>query len=246
MLESREDFGNRVLDFIDEMRNVEDHAEICRRMTREINLLGYSFVTVWNMPKLGDSIRNCFLFNSRPREYSEQYAKNNYIAIDPLVRAVRQTLQPVAWSDIPVTAISKEAAKIFHEAHESGANNGFVVPIVTASGSISIFSASGDQPDVSKRARSAMEIVGIYSHQLLQRAARASRHEPLPQPILTKREREIMTWVAAGKTDDEIAAILNIQRETVTTHVNNSKSKLNSTRRTHAVVQALRLGEIAI
>lgn len=53
-----------------------------------------------------------------------------------------------------------------------------------------------------------------------------------------------MRWVAAGKTDDEIGEILTIGRETVTTHVENAKVKLNATRRTYAVVQALRFGEI--
>jgi DNA-binding CsgD family transcriptional regulator len=55
-----------------------------------------------------------------------------------------------------------------------------------------------------------------------------------------------MRWVAAGKTDDEIGEILTISRETVTTHVENAKIKLNATRRTYAVVQALRFGEISL
>ena len=44
---------------------------------------------------------------------------------------------------------------------------------------------------------------------------------------LTPREREIMQWVAVGKTDEEIADILSIGTTTVTSHVENAKQKLD-------------------
>lgn len=61
---------------------------------------------------------------------------------------------------------------------------------------------------------------------------------------LTPREREILQWVAIGKTDEEIADILSISTMTVTSHVENAKQKLDAFRRTYAVVQAIRRGEI--
>jgi LuxR family quorum sensing-dependent transcriptional regulator len=55
-----------------------------------------------------------------------------------------------------------------------------------------------------------------------------------------------MQWVAAGKSDDEIADILTLSAPTVTWHVENAKRKLDAFRRTYAVVQAIRFGEIAL
>ena len=75
-------------------------------------------------------------------------------------------------------------------------------------------------------------------------AARARSESPLDD--LTPREREIMQWVAAGKTDEEIGDILSIGTTTVTSHVENAKQKLDAFRRTYAVVQALRFGEISL
>ena len=66
-----------------------------------------------------------------------------------------------------------------------------------------------------------------------------------PDP-LTSREREIITWIAAGKTDDEIATILSIGQATVTTHTKNAMQKLGATRRAQAVMQAVRFGEISL
>lgn len=88
-------------------------------------------------------------------------------------------------------------------------------------------------------------MIGIYSTHALQRAVRRADCGAHRSP-LTDCEREVMRWVAIGKTDDEIATILSISRTTATTHVENAKEKLNAPRRAQAIVQALRYGEITL
>lgn len=51
---------------------------------------------------------------------------------------------------------------------------------------------------------------------------------------LTPREREILHWVAEGKRDSEIAAILNLSVRTVEQHVRTCLLKLNVETRTAA------------
>jgi DNA-binding CsgD family transcriptional regulator len=51
---------------------------------------------------------------------------------------------------------------------------------------------------------------------------------------LTPREREILHWVAEGKRDSEIAAILNLSVRTVEQHVRACLRKLNVETRTAA------------
>ena len=54
------------------------------------------------------------------------------------------------------------------------------------------------------------------------------------QTALTSREREILHWVAEGKRDSEIAAILNLSVRTVEQHVRSCLGKLNVETRTAA------------
>jgi LuxR family quorum sensing-dependent transcriptional regulator len=61
---------------------------------------------------------------------------------------------------------------------------------------------------------------------------------------LTAREREVMTWVAQGKSAREIAKILHITKRTVDEHVHSTVRKLGASNRTHAVAVALRGGVI--
>jgi DNA-binding CsgD family transcriptional regulator len=60
------------------------------------------------------------------------------------------------------------------------------------------------------------------------------RRELSAEMALTPREREILHWVAEGKRDAEIAAILNLSVRTVEQHVRTCLRKLNVETRTAA------------
>lgn len=63
---------------------------------------------------------------------------------------------------------------------------------------------------------------------------------------LTAREREVLTWVAQGKSARAIGEDLHITKRTVDEHVHTSVRKLGALNRTHAVAIALRDGVIEI
>ncbi|MDL1861277.1 helix-turn-helix transcriptional regulator [Betaproteobacteria bacterium PRO7] len=56
---------------------------------------------------------------------------------------------------------------------------------------------------------------------------------------MTAREREVLRWVAAGKTDRDIAAILAISPRTVHKHLQRIYDKLGVETRTAAALRAL-------
>jgi DNA-binding NarL/FixJ family response regulator len=59
---------------------------------------------------------------------------------------------------------------------------------------------------------------------------------------LTEREREIVAWVATGRSNDEIAAELFLSPATVRTHVGRAMLKLGARDRAQLVVFAIRAG----
>ncbi len=62
--------------------------------------------------------------------------------------------------------------------------------------------------------------------------------DPMPAP-LTPRERDVMHWLAHGKTDAEIAALLGCSPRTVHKHLEHTYVKLGVETRTAAVMRAL-------
>lgn len=72
-----------------------------------------------------------------------------------------------------------------------------------------------------------------------------SAEHPVPRGAsLTKREAEVLSLVALGYTNKEIAQRLALSRRTVETHVERVLGKLNAASRTRAVAEAVRAGLI--
>jgi len=62
---------------------------------------------------------------------------------------------------------------------------------------------------------------------------------------LTRRETQILTYIAEGNSNKEIAHILEISEQTIKNHVSAILRKLNANDRAHAVALALRSGWIS-
>ena len=73
------------------------------------------------------------------------------------------------------------------------------------------------------------------------RSAPAGAHSAAAREILTTREVEILNWVERGKSNNEIAQILNISHLTVKNHVQKILRKLNVQNRAQAVAKGMTL-----
>jgi DNA-binding NarL/FixJ family response regulator len=71
------------------------------------------------------------------------------------------------------------------------------------------------------------------------RLAGVARGSLWPKSIaLNDREVEVLTWVARGKTSNEIARILGLTKRTIDFHIDNARGKLGAATRTEAVLKA--------
>ena len=88
-------------------------------------------------------------------------------------------------------------------------------------------------PDVARK------LMAVASAKDQPRAASANENS---EESLTDREREVLSLIAEGKTNREIAGRLVISEKTVKTHVSNILNKLHLDDRTQAAIYALRHG----
>jgi DNA-binding NarL/FixJ family response regulator len=65
-------------------------------------------------------------------------------------------------------------------------------------------------------------------------------------PAITAREREILSLIAAGQSNKDIASACRVSEDTVKRHVSHILEKLNVNDRAHASVEAIRRGIIAL
>ena len=92
---------------------------------------------------------------------------------------------------------------------------------------------------------SVMTRPSVARHVLHEFQDRASLGDTIVAP-LTQRERQILTYIAEGNTNKQIANILNISEQTIKNHVSAILRKLNANDRAHAVVLAIRRGLIRL
>ena len=85
--------------------------------------------------------------------------------------------------------------------------------------------------------RAMPEFAGAAAWLLLVRSERNAPSRMPPESALTVREREILRWVANGKTDRQVAAIVGLSHRTVQKHLEHIYTKLGVENRTAAVMR---------
>lgn len=94
--------------------------------------------------------------------------------------------------------------------------------------------------DFGERDRERLELLRPHLAFLYAQAGTLRPIAPDPMPAgLTPREREVLRWLAHGKTDAEIAGLMSLSKRTVQKHLEHVYVKLGVETRTAAVMRAL-------
>jgi LuxR family quorum sensing-dependent transcriptional regulator len=232
-------------EFIERVGAAANTDEVYELLAQELGKFGFTNFLITEMPPPSFGLEPHMILNGWSKAWSERYVEQNFYRFDPMAKHTRETIHPFYWDEIALPdEEGQEAQRVMNEAADFGLKHGFSVPIFGAEGDQSCVTMGGERSDRPPRAREAIHLMSIYAHD----RARALRQVCLKQtgPKLTEREREVLTWVALGKTDWEIGEILKISKETSYAHVRNCCRKLDAVTRTQAVVRAMMLRQITL
>jgi len=109
-------------------------------------------------------------------------------------------------------------------------DHAMALPIFVRDGLLVSFVLNRSRRDFSDRERALLEVLRPHLARLYRRTVNR----------LTTREAEVLNWVAHGKTDEQIAAILGTSTRTVQKHLQNVYAKLGVENRTAAAMRARR------
>lgn len=181
------------------------------------------------------------LINNYPVPWRERYAAAGYLATDPTVAHGRRTQNPLVWSD----AVFADTPELWDGAHSFGLSVGWSQSSFDANGVMGMFSLARSGEAITARELEAKELrmryLACVAHHMLSRTL-SSSSERAPEIFLTKREIEILKWLADGKSSREISDILHIAFDTVNFHVKNVIAKFGTPNKTAAVVRAVLMG----
>jgi LuxR family quorum sensing-dependent transcriptional regulator len=181
-----------------------------------------------------------FVFCRRvPAGWLQAYTAAKYYQISPVLRLVRRTSRPFLWADAPYDpAREPRVVELLRFMADFRLDKGLIIPVPRASGRMGLVWFSGPAPEFIPPAISALQLIALLAFEHI-RQFQAPPYEQ-GRIALTEREREVLCWVAAGKTAWEIGEILHIAKRTVDEHVCTVCRKLGAGTRAHAVAIAIR------
>ena len=187
-----------------------------------------------------------FVLSGYPASWRSIYEQQGYAATDPTVAHSLSSSLPLVWSS--QFFVDKGAASLMEHAHQYGLRSGLTVPVHSSNLQTGMLSLSSEatllDDDVGRIAHS--QLFATYLHEAVRKLVEKNARVQQTEFQLTPREKECLTWAAAGKSSWEISKIVSSSERTVNFHIGNVIQKLHVTSRSHAVAKALAVGLIQL
>ena len=175
---------------------------------------------------------------------ADRAAFDRYFAVHPLVRyhAGARGRDAHRISDTMPFARFRHSALFADYYRRVGIDHAIALPLFVDARTLVSFVLNRKGRDFSDRDRDVLDLTGATLAGMFStfRAADRAARRGLG-PVLTPREHEVLRWLAAGKTDRDVAAILGCSHRTVQKHLEHVYEKLGVETRTAAVMRWLDL-----
>lgn len=232
------DYGREALAFVESLDRLTSPEQVMDGMQAVLGEFGIEFFCFSDLALPDQKFEDVLWASRIPADWLRLYLEQDYVHDDPTIRMCKHTVHPFAYRDAPYDPESEpRAAEIVQRAGEFGLDKGILVPVPGPSGCTGFAWAGGYQPDLSARTRPLLHFMALYAfdriHALVAPGAQA-------KPRLTPREREVLSWIASGKSAWAVGEILKISKRTVDEHAQSACRKLRAANRTQAVAIALR------
>jgi LuxR family quorum sensing-dependent transcriptional regulator len=230
------------LQFIDVVGRHTTAGCVLESMARTLSGIGIDLFCMNVLPFPGQQFEEVLLASKLPPDWLDLYIANGYVDHDPSLRHGKRVVHPYDWKDAPFdSAHEPRMLEVVQRARDFGIENGFVVPIPGPAGNVGNVWMGGHNIEIPDCHKPSLHLMALYAFAQVQRLTGKVRQTGM----LSNREREILTWIAAGRSVAEISELLGLSGRTIEWHVQRSIEKLGARTRTNAVAIALREGIIA-
>lgn len=180
-----------------------------------------------------------------PDEWQKHYVDQGFQNKDPALLRASRSIAPVDWNRLRG---EETFQTIFKEAHDFGiSEQGLTIPVRGPYGDVGLFSVTRKCSDrewksLKREVLGGLQNAAVHLHDTVMHSDALTK--TMSHPALSTREIEILQWIAAGKTQQDVADILTISSRTVEVHLRSSRAKLGSLTTPQAVGRAIGLGLI--
>jgi LuxR family quorum sensing-dependent transcriptional regulator len=243
------EYGRISFEFAEEVDRLSGPDEVANAIRRIMTPLGLNLVAFFaRVPGQGERWDTTASIKQTPEmgEWLRVYDDGRYAEIDPVMRYSRHSVTPFEHDEVPYADFNSRAVELKQLREDFGFANGFCVPLLGPAGTkgfVGYRILKGPKPDLPAHMKRTFHLMTLYA---ADRICSLRSAQSAPKPVLTNRQREVLTWVAVGKSAWETGKILRISSRTVEEHARQVLAKLGAVNRTQAVAIAIRDGLISI
>jgi DNA-binding CsgD family transcriptional regulator len=234
--------SDQTVTFIEAVQQAETKEDLQKVLERTLRKLGVRYFTLYEFT--GSTEEG--VLGNYPIEWGERYARKRYEYTDPVALKLFRERKGFHWSGEKFSSeglLRGESREVFHEGSDFGLREGYAYLFSDLTGHSALTSFCADRMERDPKMLPAMHLISLYMHAKFKELT--AQIEPAADvSSLTPRERECLRWAGLGKTNWEIAVILNIKETTVLTHIENAKRKLNVQSKMQAVIRSMKTGVI--
>lgn len=230
------------LNFISDANENVNEAELVSLYEKLLDSFGFHSYLMTELPLVPSmGPRDLFIRNNWSKQWWDRYINKRYYLVDPISIASFTESKPFYWSDAAEKyAKSPDAMLFMEEAAKEGLREGLTFSFSDGLRWKSVVSIGKDRVG-----RLDAQDVGLLFLASIQFGLTLSAHKlKSASDRLSLREREILLWVASGKTAWEIGQILQIKKSTVDKHMQSTRTKLGAVTNAHAVSLAITRGQL--
>ena len=186
-------------------------------------------------------------------DWLDYYQQRGLHQLDPHVTLVRQgNILPYRWGDAQVRAIADDRALVTaEETREAGLVSALCVPLTgpfDPSRAVAgmTLGSSLSETELAARVGSGAPWLTAMAHVFHNLSLGSLLREAAGAGVLTPRERECLSFTAAGLRPDRIAHRLGLARVTVDLHLANARKRLKARTVAEAVAKAMTYGQLTL
>lgn len=171
---------------------------------------------------------------SAPARWSEGHAAFDFVCLErnPLLTPIREGRTLYAFSEFAPRQ-DRAWGPWWEALSEARIGEAVCATAYGRGRAIASFHLGFERADAAQEARDDLQLAGLVLAETLLRFA----EDGPPRPRLTAREQDVLSWVAEGKSDWEVAAILGVSEATVRFHLDNARGKLGAVNRVQAAAR---------
>jgi DNA-binding CsgD family transcriptional regulator len=235
----------RVEDILRRIASAPSLPLLWRQMTRYFNRHGFEGVSYYWVRTTTNLPATVPLQHGFSRDEIELYLSYDFQRLDIVPRAALAAGMPIRWTDVwKSTELTSEEREFLQAMRRIDFSDGFSMPCYGPNSRNAVVGI-GKMASGTDTSPSHLALLHFAAQAAHLRICTLFADEVTRDRQLSTREKEILDWVARGKSNGVIAEILAISPGTVDTYMRRIYEKLEVSDRTSAAVKGVGMGLIA-